>query len=89
MAQKTVWAYKRIKELDYKIGYVACDAILANRLIDAGAVQDARHYGMKQKPLDPSWPTESATHETHREPKYAHKEMTAKEKRAHSSKDEK
>lgn len=81
MRKVTVWAYKRLEELDYAVGYVAIDAELAQKLTASGDVQDARQYGLTQKPIDFTYPESfKAPHE--KKPKrgqqYANKELTSK-----------
>ena len=42
MSEKTVWAYKPLKELNGETGFVSCDEKLADKLIASGDAQDPR-----------------------------------------------
>jgi hypothetical protein len=42
MHEDTVWAFEPIDELNGETGFVACDAELAQKLIEAEKVQDPR-----------------------------------------------
>jgi hypothetical protein len=61
MAETLVWAYKPLPELQNQTGFVACDDVLAQKLIKSGAVQDtavgALYFKEIQKaeaaPIDP------------------------------------
>ena len=50
--QELVWAFKGLKELDDKTGFVECDSSLAKKLIKSGDVQDPRVGGRDLKYIE-------------------------------------
>ena len=48
----TVWAWKKIKELDGKTGFVPVDEKIAKKLIATGKVQDPKVGGKFLKHID-------------------------------------
>lgn len=54
MANDLVWAYKRLPELGFKLGFVECEASVAADLYASGDAQDPRVGCNTLKPMDDS-----------------------------------
>ena len=54
---KTVWAYKQLKSLDYKTGFVQLEDKMANKLLKSKSVQDPLQGANALSPIETPKPT--------------------------------